>query len=297
MLNSSISGPPGFATSVSSMSRSLDGKIFMLGIGAQKAGTSWLHDYFKKRRDVFVPPVKELHHFDARFRSDLCSDFDRRFRERYEQFRARDGKSRAAKQRLEILEARVRMIGDESAYRAYFEKAVPKTCRIFGEITPAYSLLPEEGFRAIASQFPRTRLIFLMRDPVDRLYSHLRMAERLDMLTVPAIEQFAAALKNPQYVERSEYHRTLANARRVFAPEDIFTGFYETFFCDAELARLCDFLGIPFKPGDYGTPVNVSPHETRLDAERIAMARKKLAPVYDFCRAEFGDKVPDSWLA
>lgn len=279
------------------MSRTLDGKIFMLGIGAQKAGTSWLHDYFKKRRDVFVPPVKELHHFDARFRSDLCSDFDRRFRERYEQFRARDGKSRAAKQRLEILEARVRMIGDEGAYRAYFEKAVPKTCRIFGEITPAYSLLPEEGFRAIASQFPRTRLIFLMRDPVDRLYSHLRMAERLDMLIGPAIEQFAAALKNPQYVERSEYHRTLANARRVFAPEDIFIGFYETFFCDAELARLCDFLGIPFKPGDYGTPVNVSPHETRLDAERIAMARKKLAPVYDFCRAEFGGKVPDSWLA
>ena len=108
------------------MSRSLDGKIFMLGIGAQKAGTSWLHDYFKKRRDVFVPPVKELHHFDARFRSDLCSDFDRRFRERYEKFRARDGKSRAARKRLEILEARVRMIGDESAYRTYFENAVPE---------------------------------------------------------------------------------------------------------------------------------------------------------------------------
>ena len=279
------------------MPRTLGGKTFMLGIGAQKAGTSWLHDYFSKRRDVFVPPVKELHHFDARFRPDLSSDFDRRFRERLEEHRARDGKSRAARKRVEILEARVRMIEDEGAYRAYFEKAVPKVCRVFGEITPAYSLLPEEGFRAVAAQFPRTKLIFLMRDPVDRLYSHLRMAERLDMLDVPAIAQFEAALSNPQYVERSEYHRTLANARSVFAPEDIFTGFYETFFCDAELERLCDFLGIPFVPGDYGSPVNVSPHETRLDAERLAMAREKLAPVYDFCRAEFGDRVPDSWLA
>lgn len=279
------------------MSSPLDDKTFMLGIGAQKAGTSWLCGYFVKHRDVFVPPLKELHHFDARYRPDLCGNFDRRFRLSYEDARSSAKRSKGAQERIEMLEARVRMIEDENAYRAYFEKAVADSCQVFGEITPSYSLLPEAGFRAIAAQFPRAKLVFLMRDPVDRLYSQLRMAERLDMLAVPAIEQFEKALKRPQYVERSEYHRTLANARSVFAPEDIFIGFYETFFCDAELARLCDFLGIPFVPGDYGSSINVSPRGTKLDAELIALARKKLAPVYDFCRAEFGDKVPESWLA
>lgn len=279
------------------MSSPLDDKTFMLGIGAQKAGTSWLCGYFMKHPDVFMPPLKELHHFDARYRPDLCSNFDRRFCRSYEDARRHAVESKATQKRIEMLEARVQMIEDENAYRAYFEKAVADSCSVFGEITPSYSLLPEAGFRAVAAQFPRAKLVFLMRDPVDRLYSQLRMAERLNMLSVLAIEQFENALKKPLYVERSEYHRTLANARSVFAPEDIFIGFYETFFCDAELARLCDFLGMPFVPGDYASSVNVSPHATKLNAELIALARNKLAPVYDFCRAEFGDKVPESWLA
>jgi hypothetical protein len=35
-----------------------------LGIGAQKAGTTWLHENLSCHPDLFLPPEKELHYFD-----------------------------------------------------------------------------------------------------------------------------------------------------------------------------------------------------------------------------------------
>ena len=38
---------------------------FFLGIGAQKAGTTWLGVYFARHPEVYFSPIKELHFFDA----------------------------------------------------------------------------------------------------------------------------------------------------------------------------------------------------------------------------------------
>jgi hypothetical protein len=35
-----------------------------LGIGAQKSGTTWLHDNLARHPQVWLPPVKEIHYFD-----------------------------------------------------------------------------------------------------------------------------------------------------------------------------------------------------------------------------------------
>jgi arylsulfatase A-like enzyme len=37
-----------------------------LGIGAQKAGTTWLYERLKRHPDIYVPPEKELHFWDQR---------------------------------------------------------------------------------------------------------------------------------------------------------------------------------------------------------------------------------------
>ena len=38
-----------------------------LGIGAQKAGTTWLYENLRRHPEVFVPPTKELHYFDLHY--------------------------------------------------------------------------------------------------------------------------------------------------------------------------------------------------------------------------------------
>ena len=39
-----------------------------LGIGAQKAGTTWLYRGLQQHPDIWLPPVKELHVFDEKLR-------------------------------------------------------------------------------------------------------------------------------------------------------------------------------------------------------------------------------------
>src|SRR6185312_14812353 len=43
----------------------LDCKIFVLGVGAQRAGTSWLNSYLSSHPCVSMSQIKELHYFDA----------------------------------------------------------------------------------------------------------------------------------------------------------------------------------------------------------------------------------------
>lgn len=37
-----------------------------IGIGAQKAGTTWLYKNLKQHPNIWLPEIKELHYFDAR---------------------------------------------------------------------------------------------------------------------------------------------------------------------------------------------------------------------------------------
>ena len=52
-------------------------KTFLIGLGAQKAGTSWLWDYIDAASGTDMGPVKEYHVLDALFLPE-CREFRRR---------------------------------------------------------------------------------------------------------------------------------------------------------------------------------------------------------------------------
>ncbi len=43
----------------------MNGKIFILGVGCQKGGTTWLYHQFAKHSSIDMGDVKEYHVFDA----------------------------------------------------------------------------------------------------------------------------------------------------------------------------------------------------------------------------------------
>jgi hypothetical protein len=47
----------------------LEGRTFLLGVGAQKAGTSWLYRYLKSHPEIFMSPIKEMHFFGTRYKA------------------------------------------------------------------------------------------------------------------------------------------------------------------------------------------------------------------------------------
>jgi hypothetical protein len=113
--------------------------------------------------------------------------------------------------------------GAGSLFTTYFPQPLP-TGRLLGTVTPQYMCIAGCAGR-LADAFPACRLIALLRDPVERAYSHYRMATRrgqerrsfddaiTDLLAGP--EALAAARASSAlgetYVAWGEYGRTIGD--------------------------------------------------------------------------------------
>lgn len=274
----------------------LRGKTYVVGVGVQKAGTTWLHDYLAGQPDIYMSERKEMHYFDARFgakANKIGPMMIRQLKRHLEQIDDR-GPIRYSDKFTELLDM-VRMQYDEQGYPDYFARRVAGQ-KLFGEITPAYALIGEEGFSCMKRFFPRVKVIYLMRDPVERHHSMMRMAE--DDRNDPgfATRSFIETLDRPFGRNMADYPAHIDALRKVFAPEEMYFGFYETLFTEQEIGRLCAFLDIPFAPAAYDTRLNKSSAKSTLDPALAAEARRKLGFVYDYCRKTF-DNVPESWRA
>lgn len=156
-----------------------------LGIGAQKAGTTWLWENLRQHPEIFVPDKKELHYFDNKF--------DRSLRYYTRRFEAAGG-------------------------------------RVKGEITPAYGILPRERIGFIRAIMPRVRLIFLMRDPVERAWSQAVMdlvVRRGRALHEVSESEFFAFLESERSLSRGLYCRIIDNWLSAFPSEQLYVGFFE----------------------------------------------------------------------
>jgi len=51
---------------------------FFLGIGSQKGGTTWLHKILVNHKEIYLPPINELHFFDE-LELQIMSPFKRIF--------------------------------------------------------------------------------------------------------------------------------------------------------------------------------------------------------------------------
>ena len=202
-------------------------KCLLIGIGAQKAGTSWVAQYFAKHPQVYMAPLKELHYFDARFAPQQSTRFEldliRRLSAVASEVRtAADLKRRRSP--LSDLTDRVSMIFHDQMYREFFERRI-RNERVFCEITPAYSILGADAYQSMARAHDRVRFVFIMRDPVDRLWSALKF----DSIRRPgaAARNYRAAFDDPEFALRSDYGRTIAELEKVVSREDILYLFYE----------------------------------------------------------------------
>lgn len=283
----------------------LSAKDYVVGIGAQKSGTTWLFKYLSTRYEVMLSPLKEIHYFDARYREDLCAIWDKTYVNRFKKLVQQQSPEAILTDvtQRDLLDAhydRVRMVDDKYFYQHHFEKRVKAHHQLFGEVTPSYAVMNQDGFRAMKETFRNCRVIFLMRDPVYRFWSRLKMIERDSAKfgrDYKAIDQFETELDDPQNIARSAYHKTLENLREVFEEREQLNMFYEELFDDRAVERLCEFLEMPFKPGDYGERVNVSESTDQPSPEMLKLAANRFDETYAYVEEFFDGRLPDSWRA
>lgn len=236
-------------------------KTFLLGVGAQKAGTTWLHHYLARSPECARGYRKEYHVFDS---VDLPSEpwLGRNL----EMAQAELDKLRRGEAADPVHLHRASMIADPDFYYDYFTgllRSRPRI-RLTADVTPEYALLPVERLRQIQDSFAERRVrvvaMFLMRDPVDRIWSQIRMQEgrRPARFPEPADQMVGRLYEEPLYEQWSRYERTIGNLDRVFDARDVHYGFYEELFDAEQVRRVCDFVGIDFREPDLDRKANVS---------------------------------------
>ncbi len=184
----------------------------MIVIGAMKAGTTALHRYLDAHPEIGMAPGKELNFF---FGAD----------------RQNGGRGDG-------------LTGNWHRGLDWYRGQLPPA-RVSGETSPGYTSpsFPETAER-IARVVPEVRLIYLVRDPVERALSQYRH-HRAEGAERRSVEE---ALLEPgsQYVARSRFHARLRPFLVRFPLEQLFVCSHEELLHDRRrtLRTLYRFLGV-----------------------------------------------------
>lgn len=209
-----------------------------LGIGAQKAGTTWLYEQLKRHPQLAFPLGKEAHFWNRPHDPAAVADYLARFAQ------------------------------------------IPTTA---GEITPAYGMLPIETIQEIHRHAPGLRLVYLIRNPVDRAWSSALMAlQRAEMTLDEAsdpwfIDHFHSAGSR----KRGDYQTCLRTWHAVFPATQLLVLRFEQILAEPEslLNRCFQHLGVPpqtpeqLRQWDCRTPVFTGPgHALRPSLKSVLQA-------------------------
>lgn len=278
----------------------------LFGLGATKAGTSWLHEYLDSHPQVRMPVTKELHFFDARHFGRVPAE-----RARLEALRAQivarldkasgAGHARLAGRIAEIDRYVALLDSDagDGAFRDFLTEGA-RGARLVGDITPAYALLPEPVLARMQAMAARVRFVYILRDPVDRLWSNIRMAAWRKGGAAGQVARRAHAIfdrwlagGHAEISVRSDYRGALERMARAIAPANLRILFYERLFTPEAVEGLCRFLGLAPHPADFAMRVHATV-PVPLDSARAARARAALGPQYDHVARTMGD-LPARW--
>ncbi len=223
-----------------------------IGIGAQKAGTTWLHRNLQAHPQIHMPR-KEVHYFDRKIQdhSGVVSRLIGRSRDA-EQWRRQVRqipKQLAKSPSFQDLRWNFRYYMrpyDDRWYAQIFES---KKEKVSGEITPAYSVLKQERIAHVHRLMPETKLIFFMRNPIERVWSHTVMSfDKVEKGSATAVsdKELLRKIERDSSWKLSDYMRTLENWGSFYPEERIFVGFLEDvhFFPEELLRRLYEFLEV-----------------------------------------------------
>jgi hypothetical protein len=287
-----------------------------LGVGAQKAGTTWLYRNLQAHPEIWMPPIKELHYFDekAQLEDGLISRLrgahpvDVRWRR---QFRAR------FRHPLERLTSQdlwwdLRYFFRTPGNGWYASLFKPGSGKVTGEMTPDYAILEKEGVARVHGLMPEAKIIFMMRNPIERPWSVTNMGLRIRGRSMEdmTIEKFRRQFERGRVRRMTDYLLTLDTWSSFYSEERIFVGFLEDihFFPEETLRSLYRFLGVDpsaargaitqkIHPGSAGEmPVRLAIYLARSYLEETRHLEERFggyASFWRFCAERLARRPPE----
>jgi sulfotransferase family protein len=243
-----------------------------LCVGVHKGGTTWLYHQLDSHPNFWMPPLKELHYFDQLSRVRRSSSP-----------RCRDDRDIRFLESISSLSAKPYL--DLEHYARLFE---PKGPLLSGDISPNYSTLSNDVIRRVVRYFPKLRVIFLARDPVERVWSHLSMEVRyhqVEAFDATDIDEVNRNLLRRGLLLRSYPSAVVARWKRYVHPDRFRIYFFDDLQRKpTELRRsILDFLGAD--PDKSGTQVPVD-YNSWASMEKLPLTDKVRSHLAQFFKKE-----------
>jgi hypothetical protein len=197
-------------------------------VGAARSGTTSLYEYLGRVPRVFIAPVKEPHYFAPSVsENNAISRFVTHDRKQY----------------LELF----KNVKNEDA---------------IGEASASY-LWDIQSPKAIHDAVPDARIIMILRDPIERAFSHYLMSVRQKEETLPFYDAIEKDYKSSEkgyfishlYVELGLYAEQIGRYIETFGFKNIKVLIFEDFIKEPQTAvnDVLEFLGLePYRPANIG---------------------------------------------
>lgn len=254
-----------------------------IGAGAMKAGTTWAYQLLDLHPEIFFSFEKEIHYFYAAYVDrQVLSDRARMANVRDKYLRIDPERMHVPGLRAKLRWALAYLDGpvDDLWYRNLF--MLRRGERFVADFSNLYALLPAEGWKRIAGRVGELRVLYTMRHPAGRLWSHIKfhleMTGRSEELDRWGPADFRAFARKPFIWDNAEYGAALRRMRAGLPGEVLKPVFYEDIHAD-RLGFLRDverFLGV----AAHAYP------DDRIDRKVNTTASR---PMPDFFADLFGD--------
>jgi hypothetical protein len=220
-----------------------------IGIGSQKAATDWVHDVIKSHPSAWMPPLKELNFWTNKFRVTVARNRLNKYLKRL------DEGERVSASDLEFLrravfpprpDLREDSDGAVDFYRNLFSVT---GSQLTGEFSPVYSGMSNREVERLKHYFPDTKILYMVRNPIDRFWSQLNHEWRHGRLSESVLSDpggATACLQQGLYRGRSFQVETYRRWSASFSRENIRYFFFDDVRRDPESTaiEILGFLGL-----------------------------------------------------
>ena len=250
------------------------GRLF-LSAGAMKAGTTWLYAVLNHHPELHFTLEKELHYFYHIYvKDDTLNDASRMQRAQKYHGRIFSPKNASLNQlSLNFLWVSNFLNGevDDSWYQKLFASAWPgKVCSqnstynlwfknllakrprdLYGcDFSNLYALLPSDAWRKIEAKSDKLRVLYTLRHPIGRLWSHVKfymqINRKIDDIKEWGPNEFRSLARKTYIWENAEYGAAIRKMKAGLSNGALKVIFFEDLHDDklGTLAEIEDFLGI-----------------------------------------------------
>ena len=221
----------------------------VLCIGAQRAGTTWLHELLQSHPKVWPWSIKEFHQFDWDGVEPGVGAF--RQLQALAVVQAHADATGCQDRDLAVRMALRHAFPVGGAWENYAASvaAAPHDLLVC-DFTPAYATLDERKVAEVTKVMPGVKVIFILRDPVVRAVSGaLHQLQRAGE-PLPDEAQLQTACDAESNVLRTDYLRALALWEAALPVGQLLVLFHEDLAQDPVqwVSRVCDFLEIGSLP-------------------------------------------------